>query len=146
MFLAYVCACVCVCVFSLFKSKVWKDRPTVQSISLAEYLRRHDICDVMFRQRADMDHARADMGAHEGRYGSREGRYGFTRAGLLAFVSRAISARVTKQIMAIYSKTCDKLFLTCFNSIRVTNTKHFHIYFNYLSSFHLLFIAFNLSY
>ena len=29
----------------------------------------------------------------------------------MGFESRAISARVTKQIVTIFSKTCDKLFL-----------------------------------
>ena len=106
LFFAYVCARVCECFFLLFKSKVRNNCPTV--LTLAEYLRRHDIYDVMFRQRADMDprgpiwvraktdmdHARADMGSRE-------------RADM-AFASRAISARVTKQTVTIYSKTCDK--------------------------------------
>ena len=38
-------------------------------------------------------HARADMDAREGR--------------IMGFESRAISARVTKQIVTIFSKTCD---------------------------------------
>ena len=46
-------------------------------------------------------HARADMDA-------REGRYGCTRGPIMGFESRAISARVTKQIVTIFSKTCDK--------------------------------------
>ena len=47
----------------------------------------------MFRQRAVM--------------GAREGRYGCTRGPIMGFESRAISARVTKQIVTIFSKTCD---------------------------------------
>ena len=40
------------------------------------------------------------MGAHEGRYGC-------TRGPIMGFKSQAISARVTKQIVTIFSKTCD---------------------------------------
>ena len=40
--------------------------------------------------------------------GAREGRYGCTRGPIIGFESRAISARVTKQIVTIFSKTCDK--------------------------------------
>ena len=39
--------------------------------------------------------------------GAREGRYGCTRVPIMGFESRAISARVTKQIVTIFSKTCD---------------------------------------
>ena len=74
-----------------FKSKF---RIQIQSITLAWYRRRHNIDDVMFRQRAVM--------------GAREGRYGCTRGPIMGFESRAISARVTKQIVTIFSKTCDK--------------------------------------
>ena len=49
----------------------------------------------MFRQRAVM--------------GAREGRYGCTRGPIMGFESEAISARVTKQIVTIFSKTCDKI-------------------------------------
>ena len=38
---------------------------------------------------------------------AREGRYGCTRGRIMGFESRAISARVTKQIVTIFSKTCD---------------------------------------
>ena len=55
---------------------------------------RHNIDDVMFRQRAVM--------------GAREGRYGCTRGPIMCFEARAISARVTKQTVTIFSKTCDK--------------------------------------
>ena len=47
----------------------------------------------MFRQRAVM--------------GTREGRYGCTRGPIMGFESRAISAQVTKQIVTMFSKTCD---------------------------------------
>ena len=39
--------------------------------------------------------------------GAREGRYRCTRGPIMGFESRAISARVTKQIDTIFSKTCD---------------------------------------
>ena len=39
---------------------------------------------------------------------AREGRYGCTRGPIMGLESRAISARVTKQIVTIFSKTCDK--------------------------------------
>ena len=39
---------------------------------------------------------------------AREGRYGCTRGPIMGFESRAISARVTTQIVTIFSKTCDK--------------------------------------
>ena len=62
--------CLCVSVFLSVKSETKDDSPTVQSIiRLAEYLRRHDICDIIFLHRAVMDHAKAIMGASEGRYG-----------------------------------------------------------------------------
>ena len=41
--------------------------------------------------------------------GAREGRYGCTRGPIMGFESRAISARVTKQIVTIFSKTCDNI-------------------------------------
>ena len=46
-------------------------------------------------------HARVDTGA-------REGRYRHTRGPITWFESRVISARVTKQIDAIFIKTCEK--------------------------------------
>ena len=42
---------------------------------------------------------------------TREGRYGCTRGPIMGFESRTISARVTKQIVTIFSKTCDKHIL-----------------------------------
>ena len=64
-------------------------------------MRKPAFCnDVMFRQRAFM--------------GAREGRYGCTRGPIMAFESRAISARVTKQIVTIFSKTCDNTFYYIF--------------------------------
>ena len=101
---ARVCVRVCVIFFLLLlilKSKVRNDCPTVQSIRPAEYLRRHDInfvtsCfdsgpiwitrgPIWVHARADMDHARANMGSREWAD--------------MAFASRAISTRVTKQIV-----------------------------------------------
>ena len=46
---------------------------------------------------------------------AREGRYGCTRGPIMGFESRAISARVTKQIVTIFSKTCDNLKLFFLN-------------------------------
>ena len=96
-----MCACVYVfvCVFLLSKSKVSNDCPTVQSIKQADYLRRHDICDVMFRQRAN------------DRYGCTRGPIWIARGPIwvhVAIASRAISVRVMKQIVTIYTKMCDK--------------------------------------
>ena len=51
---------------------------------------------------------------------AREGRYGCTRGPIMGFESRAISARVTKQIVTIFSKTCDKNFLSHFFYIYTT--------------------------
>ena len=48
---------------------------------------------------------------------AREGRYGCTRGPIIGFESRAISARVTKQIVTIFSKTCDNHRYQCNNSI-----------------------------
>ena len=42
--------------------------------------------------------------------GAREGRYGFRRGPIMGFESQAISARITKQIVTVFSKTCDKRF------------------------------------
>ena len=52
--------------------------------------------------RAVMDHARADMGSRERAFMSLE--------------SRAISARVTKLIVTIYSKTCNNVVLWHYNN------------------------------
>ena len=46
-------------------------------------------------------HARADMGALEGQYG-------FTQAGCYVFGIREVSAKLTKHIVTIFSKPCDK--------------------------------------
>ena len=43
--------------------------------------------------------------------GAREGQYGCTRGPIMGFESRAILARVTKQIVTIFSKTCDNLYI-----------------------------------
>ena len=40
--------------------------------------------------------------------GAREGRYGCMRGPIMRFESRAISARITKHIVNIFCKTCDK--------------------------------------
>ena len=39
--------------------------------------------------------------------GAREGRYGCTGGPIIGFESRAILARVTKQIVTFFSRTCD---------------------------------------
>ena len=54
---------------------------------------------------------------------AREGRYGCTRGPIMGFESRAISARVTKQIVTIFSKTCDKYKYsdTCDNVVNILN-------------------------
>ena len=41
---------------------------------------------------------------------AREGRYGCTRGPIMDFESRAISARVTKQVVTIFSQTCDNYY------------------------------------
>ena len=58
----------------------------------------------------------------------REGRYGCTRGPIMGFESRAISARVTKQIVTIFSKTCDKAHYHILLAILPAITKKFNLY------------------
>ena len=56
--------------------------------------------------------------------GAREGRYGCTRGPIMGFESRAISARVTKQIVTIFSKTCDNsIYYRFFKGIQFSNPR-----------------------
>ena len=61
--------------------------------------------------------------------GAREGRYGCTQGPIMGFESRAISARVTKQFVTIFSKTCDNRFLSLsfYHSICIVTYKRIYL-------------------
>ena len=69
---------------------------------------------------------------------AREGRYGCTRGPIMGFESRAISARVTKQIVTIFSKTCDKRFYI-FTSENIKYTIYINNIFLYFTSLYIIY-------
>ena len=67
--------------------------------------------------------------------GEREGGYGCMRGPIMGFELRAISARVTKQIVTIFSKTCDK---DRANSVDLDHTAlRYNVMFLYHHNIHL---------